>query len=51
MKTDFAPIYDRMQGKFALKPEDIEASDTVLTHGTQAYAKAGGRMAEAGARK
>lgn len=51
VKTDFAPIYDRMQGKFALKPEDVEASDTVLTHGTQAYAKAGGRMAEAGARK
>ena len=51
VKTDFAPIYDRMQGKFALKPEDVEAGDTVLTHGTQAYAKAGGRMAEAGVRK
>ena len=51
VKTDFAPIYDRMQGKFALKPEDVEASDTVLTHGTQAYAKAGGRMADAGVRK
>ena len=47
VKTDFAPIYDRMQGKFALKPDDIETGDRVLTRGSQAYAKAGGRMAHA----
>lgn len=47
VKTDFAPIYDRMQGKFALKPDDIETGDRVLTRGSQSYAKAGGRMAHA----
>ena len=45
VKTDFAPIYDRMQGKFALKPEDVVADDDVITRGSQAYAKAGGRLA------
>ncbi|MEO0982755.1 MAG: phenylalanine 4-monooxygenase [Pseudomonadota bacterium] len=44
--TDFAPIYDRLQGRFSLKPEDITEEDTVLTRGAQAYAKAGGRFAE-----
>lgn len=48
VKTDFAPIYDRMQGKFALKPEDVAADDKILTRGTQAYARAGGRLADAG---
>ncbi|RIJ22318.1 phenylalanine 4-monooxygenase [Henriciella barbarensis] len=45
VKTDFAPIYDRMQGKFALKPEDVVADDAVITRGSQAYAKASGRLA------
>jgi phenylalanine-4-hydroxylase len=45
VKTDFAPIYDRMQGKFALKPEDVVADDDVITRGSQAYAKAGERLA------
>ena len=48
VKTDFAPIYDRMQGKFALKPEDVVADDDVITRGSQAYAKAGGRLASVG---
>lgn len=45
VKTDFAPIYDRMQGKFALKPEDVVADDDLITRGSQAYANAGGRLA------
>jgi phenylalanine-4-hydroxylase len=45
VETDFAPIYDRLKGKFDLKPEDVAGKDTVITHGTQAYAKAGGRLA------
>ena len=44
--TDFAPIYERLQGHFDLKPEDVLETDRVLHHGTQAYAKAGGRLAE-----
>ena len=51
VKTDFAPIYDRMQGNFELKPEDIAPSDTVLHRGSQAYAEAGGRLAPAGSGK
>ena len=51
VKTDFAPIYDKMQGNFELKPEDIEASDTVLHRGSQAYAEAGGRLAPVGSGK
>ncbi|WP_300395804.1 phenylalanine 4-monooxygenase [Henriciella sp.] len=46
--TDFAPIYERLQGEFAYTPEDILADDEVIAKGTQAYAKAGGRFAEAG---
>ena len=45
--TDFAPIYERLQGKFAHGPEDVLDSDEVITRGTQAYAKAGGRFADA----
>ena len=45
--TDFAPMYDRMQGKFSHTPEDVLESDTVFTKGTQAYEKAGGRFAGA----
>ena len=45
--TDFAPIYERLQGKFAHGPEDVLDRDEVITRGTQAYAKAGGRFADA----
>ncbi|WP_084421864.1 phenylalanine 4-monooxygenase [Henriciella litoralis] len=49
--TDFAPLYERMQGKFSKAPEDvIKREDTVITHGTQAYAKSGGRLANADAK-
>lgn len=44
--TDFAPIYERLQGRFDLKPDQVTGSDTVIHHGTQAYARAGGRFAE-----
>ncbi|MDG1826220.1 MAG: phenylalanine 4-monooxygenase [Henriciella sp.] len=43
--TDFAPIYQRLQGKFDLKPEDVRAGDRVIHRGTQDYAKRGGRFA------
>lgn len=43
--TDFAPIYQRLQGKFDLKPEDVRQGDRVITRGSQAYAKRGGRFA------
>lgn len=45
--TDFAPLYERMKGKFDYKPEDVLEKDDVITRGTQAYAKAGGRFAKA----
>lgn len=51
VKTDFAPIYDKMQGNFELKPEAIEPADTVLHRGSQAYAEAGGRLAPVGSGK
>ena len=47
VETDFAPIYERLQGKFDYRPEDVLERDEVITKGTQAYAKAGGRFAEA----
>ena len=43
--TDFAPIYDRLGGMFQHTPEDVLESDEVITYGTQAYAKSGGRTA------
>lgn len=43
--TDFAPIYQRLQGKFDLKPEDVRSGDRVIHRGTQKYAKQGGRFA------
>jgi phenylalanine-4-hydroxylase len=43
--TDFAPLYADMQGQFDLKPEDIRPQDTIITRGTQDYAKKGGRFA------
>ena len=45
--TDFAPLYDRMLGKFRYTPEDVLDSDKVFNTGTQAYEKAGGRFAGA----
>ncbi|MEM7640025.1 MAG: phenylalanine 4-monooxygenase [Pseudomonadota bacterium] len=42
--TDFAPLYAELQGQFDLRPEDVLETDDVLTHGSQAYAKAGGRF-------
>lgn len=47
VETDFAPIYERLQGKFDYRPEAVLERDEVITKGTQAYAKAGGRFAEA----
>ncbi len=47
LDTDFAPLYDRLLGAFKHKPEDIVDGDRVITHGSQAYAKAGGRFAKA----
>ena len=44
--TDFAPIYERLQGHFDLQPEDVLEDDEVMHRGTQAYARAGGRFAE-----
>ena len=43
--TDFAPIYQRLQGKFDLKPEDVCAGDRVIHRGTQDYEERGGRFA------
>lgn len=38
--TDFAPLYERLEGIFKHTPETVLHSDQILTHGTQAYAKA-----------
>lgn len=35
---DFAPLYERMQGGFRHKPEDVLASDRLIHKGTQGYA-------------
>ena len=40
MDTDFAPLYAALEGMEDLSPDAIIASDIVLTHGTQAHAKA-----------
>ncbi|MEM6557629.1 MAG: phenylalanine 4-monooxygenase, partial [Pseudomonadota bacterium] len=42
--TDFAPLYAELQGQFDLRPEDVLETDDILTHGSQAYANAGGRF-------
>ncbi|MEL7548094.1 MAG: phenylalanine 4-monooxygenase [Pseudomonadota bacterium] len=47
VKRDFAPIYERLQGKFAQKPGEVLGTDGVLKRGTQAYFEAGGRFAKA----
>jgi phenylalanine-4-hydroxylase len=44
--TDFAPIYDRLKGRFSHAPEDVLDADQVISRGSQAYANAGGRFAE-----
>jgi len=43
---DFAPLYERMKGTYANKPEDILPTDTLIHKGTQSYANAGGRLAK-----
>lgn len=40
MDTDFAPLYAALEGMEDLRPDAIIAGDVVLTHGTQAHAKA-----------
>ena len=42
---DFGPLYDRLAGASDLGIAEITAADHVITAGTQAYAKAGGRLA------
>ncbi|MGR4864630.1 phenylalanine 4-monooxygenase [Caulobacter sp. LARHSG274] len=44
---DFAPLYDRLAGASDLGIAEITAADRVITTGTQAYAKTGGRLASA----
>jgi len=44
---DFAPIYDRLATGCDIGIAEILPDDTVFTRGTQAYAKAGGRLASA----
>jgi phenylalanine-4-hydroxylase len=44
---DFAPIYDRLAAASDIGIAEILPGDTVFTRGTQAYARAGGRLASA----
>jgi phenylalanine-4-hydroxylase len=44
---DFAPIYDRLGRTADIPIAEIEPSDRVFTHRTQAYARDGGRSASA----
>lgn len=46
VETDFAPLYDEMQGVFSYKPADILEADNLITKGTQTYANTGGRLAK-----
>ena len=46
VEQDFAPLYERMQGGYSHKPEDILKHDELIHKGTQAYANAGGRLAQ-----
>jgi phenylalanine-4-hydroxylase len=43
---DFAPVYARLEGAPDLPIAAITDADTVLTHGTQAYARAHGQAAQ-----
>lgn len=52
VNTDFAPLYDQMKGKFSRSPADVETErDHVITNGSQAYANAGGRLANTASAK
>ena len=42
---DFAPIYDRLKGAPEIAVDEILVEDRVLTRGSQAYARRGGRFA------
>jgi phenylalanine-4-hydroxylase len=42
---DFAPVYARLEGRPDLPIAEIAPGDRVFTRGTQAYARAGGRLA------
>ena len=44
---DFGPVYEALKGADDLPIDKILPSDTVFTRGTQAYAEAGGRFAQA----
>ena len=45
---DFGPIYDALEADKSVYPVDaVFEGDHVHNHGTQAYAKAGGRLAKA----
>lgn len=43
---DFAPLYERMKGAYVQRPEDILPTDDLIHKGTQAYARAGGKLAK-----
>jgi phenylalanine-4-hydroxylase len=45
---DFGPLYDRLAGASDLGIAEIASADRVITTGTQAYAKTGGRLASTG---
>jgi phenylalanine-4-hydroxylase len=45
---DFGPLYDRLAGASDLGIAEITDADRVITTGTQAYAKTGGRLASTG---
>ena len=38
IRTDFAPLYERLAGLPELGPADLTPEDEIITHGTQAYA-------------
>ncbi|MNY61342.1 hypothetical protein D3C86_1980140 [compost metagenome] len=42
---DFGSLYERLAGASDLGITEITDADRVITAGTQAYAKAGGRLA------
>jgi phenylalanine-4-hydroxylase len=39
VETDFAPIYEELEGKPDLAVETVLSEDRVFTRGTQAYAR------------
>jgi phenylalanine-4-hydroxylase len=38
VETDFAPLYEALEGEADLTPADLIATDRIITRGTQAYA-------------